>query len=81
MVSQVKSNSALLGKEEGDQRGPLRSSDEGRIVEGKGAASNDQMSFREQKRTAWCKKNFPLFEIPASFLPSKMASPCTANWP
>ena len=31
--------------------------------------------------TAWCKKIFPLFEIPASFLPSKMASPCTANWP
>ena len=31
--------------------------------------------------TMWCKKNFPLFEIPASFLPSKMASPCTANWP
>ena len=31
--------------------------------------------------TAWCKKFFPLFEIPASFLPSKMASPCTANWP
>ena len=24
---------------------------------------------------------FPLFEIPASFLPSKIASPCTANWP
>ena len=23
---------------------------------------------------------FALFEIPASFLPSKMASPCTANW-
>ena len=31
--------------------------------------------------TAWCKKNFPPFEIPASFLTSKMASPCTANWP
>ena len=31
--------------------------------------------------TAWCKKKFPLFEIPASFLPSKLASPCTANWP
>ena len=26
-------------------------------------------------------KTFPLFETPASFLPSKMASPCTANWP
>ena len=31
--------------------------------------------------TAWCEKFFPLFEIPASFLRSKMASPCTANWP
>ena len=31
--------------------------------------------------TAWCKKVSPLFEIPASFLPSKMASQCTANWP
>ena len=31
--------------------------------------------------TAWCKKIFPLFEIPTSFLPRKMASPCTANWP
>ena len=26
-------------------------------------------------------KNVPLFEIPASILPSKMASRCTANWP
>ena len=31
--------------------------------------------------TAWCKKVFPLFEIPASFRPSKMASPCSANRP
>ena len=37
--------------------------------------------FRPHVSTAWCKNNFPLFEIPASFLPSKMASPCTANWP
>ena len=47
--------------------------------------SHDLMRvWEEQKQhntTAWCKKNFPLFEIPASFLPSKMASPCTANWP
>ena len=33
------------------------------------------------QNTAWSKKKFPLFEIPASFLPNKMASPCTANWP
>ena len=26
-------------------------------------------------------KKFPPPEIPASFLPSKMASPCTTNWP
>ena len=38
--------------------------------------------FRENGgSTAWCEKISPLFEIPASFLPSKMASPCTANWP
>ena len=38
-------------------------------------------TIKDAQYTAWCKKFFPLFEIPASFLPSKMASPCTANWP
>ena len=26
-------------------------------------------------------KKFPMFEIPASILRGKMASPCTAKWP
>ena len=45
-------------------------------------------NYQESKRQVgfYCsysvvQKKFTLFEIPASFLPSKMASPCTANWP
>ena len=59
MVPQSQKQLSTLREGRGGSKGPLRSSDEGRMVEGKGAASNDQMSFREQKPTLLSKISFP----------------------
>ena len=45
------------------------------------AENVERVFTRCQTNYSVVQKKFPLFEIPASFLPSKMASPCTANWP